>query len=289
MNNINKIKRKLQICAVITLFTFIVMAFCAPNLKYKQVRIPLDNQKGVPYYYSEEFDYSIEGFEVDKQGNFYFLGGEKATLSCFKGNSPIFRKTYTEFMSNQIYAFNDKLYVFDDNYNKNNLFVLDKANGEILNKYPNIIKNSVNSYLFRDTSLIMEVFDNKKKIDMSTQLGFALFSLTGKFIKQVNNAYNFPVNLSPKAPEWGQFLGQWKNDFVFWNYDYKNKQYKFSLKSIEGKIITTQGIDEELFGKSFYENPLEHKKLRNDTIYMLGYESKNAVITKLPLKELFNQ
>jgi hypothetical protein len=264
------------------------MAFCTLNPEYKQIKIPLDNEKGVPFYYSEDVDYLIDGFEVDEKGNFYFLGGENAILACFKDNSPIFRKRYTEFMSNQIYAFNDKLYVFDSYYNKNNLFILDKNNGTILNNYPLIIRNSVNSFLFRDTTLIMEVFDNKKKIDMSTQLGFALFSLTGKFIKQINNPYNLSDILNPKSRT-VQFLGQWENSFIYWDYNLDKRLYKFSLKNIEGKIIATQNIDEKIFGKSFYGNPIEHKKLRNGNIYILSRDGNDAVITILPLKELFNQ
>ena len=278
-----KLKLKLSFYVLI----MIVIAFCTSSFTYKQVKIPLNNDNGVPFY-KDELAYYIDGFDIDKNGNFYFLAGENAILACFTGENLKFRKTFTEFESNQIYLLDDKIYLFDDMFNKNNLFCLDRNNGNIISRNQNILKNSVNSFLFRDTSLIMEIFNNQKSIDMSTELGIVLFSLTGKFIKQVNNVYNLPSNLNPKSYD-VQYLGQWNDDYVYWDYDLDNRLYKFILRNKKGEIIATQNIDKKVFGKSFYGNPIEHKKLRNGSIYILGHDEKEVIITELPLKELFNK
>lgn len=278
-----KLKLKLSFYVLI----MIVIAFCTSSFTYKQVKIPLNNDNGVPFY-KDEIDYYIDGFDIDKKGNFYFLGGENAILACFTGENLKFRKTFTEFRPNQIYLLDDKIYLFDDKFRKNNLFSLDRNSGNIISRNQNILKNSVNSFLFRDTSLIIEIFNNQKSIDMSTELGIVLFSLTGKFLKQVNNVYNLPSNLNPKSGA-GQYLGQWNDDYVYWAYDLDNRLYKFILRNKKGEIIATQNIDEKVFGKKFYGNPIEHRKLRNGSIYILGRDEKEVIITELPLKELFNK
>ena len=278
-----KLKLKLSFYVLI----MIVIAFCTSSFTYKQVKIPLNNDNGVPFY-KDELAYYIDGFDIDKNGNFYFLAGENAILACFTGENLKFRKTFTEFESNQIYLLDDKIYLFDDMFNKNNLFCLDRNNGNIISRNQNILKNSVNSFLFRDTSLIMKIFNNQKTIDMSTELGIVLFSLTGKFIKQVNNVYNLPSNLNPKCCN-VQFLGQWNDDYVYWDYDLDNRLCKFILRNKKGEIIVTKNIDEKVFGVPFYGNPIEHRKLRNGSIYILGRDKKEVIITELPLKELFNK
>lgn len=266
----------------------LIMAFTT-NDDYKQIRIPLGNDNGVPLY-KQDIGYFVGGFDIDERGYYYFLGGDNPILACFKGNELVYRKRYDEFKANQIYILNDKLYIFDYKYGKNSLFVLDKADGSIIGSYKNIIKNRVNSFLFMDTSLIMEVFDNKKKIDMSTQMGFAMFDLTGKFIKQVSNRYNLSKVVYPNEFEVNatQFLGAWNNNFVYWDYDIDNKLYMFTLRNKEGKLIGTTNIDKKFFGKPFYGNPVEHKRLKNDNIYILSRDGNDAVITVLPLNVLFS-
>jgi len=272
--------------SIVALF-LIVVAFTS-NDDYKQIRIPLGNESGVPLYKQDIF-YFVNGFDVDEKGYYYFLGGENAILACFKGNELVYRKKYDELKANQINILDDKLYLFDFKDEKNNLFVLNKADGSIIDSYKNILKNRVNSFLFMDTGLIIEMFDNKKKIDMSTQMEFAMFDLTGKFIKQVGNRYDLPKVMYPNEFEVNatQFIGKWNNNFVYWDYDIDNKLYRFTLRNKECKLIGTANIDKKFFGKPFYGNPIEHKKLRNGNIYILSQDGNDAVITVLPLKVLF--
>jgi len=276
---------KLKLNSLFHVSILITMAFCTASFTYKQVRIPLNNDNGVPFY-KDEYDYYVDGFDIDINGNFYFLGGDNAIIACFNGENLKFRKKYTEFKSNQIYLLDDKIYLFDYMFEQNNLFILNRDNGNIISRNQNIVKNRVNTYLFRDTSLIVELFNNQKGIDMATEMGYVLFSLSGQFIKKVNNIYNLPKFLINEDEE---FLGKWEDSYVFWDYDLDKRLYKFILRNKKGEIVATQNFDEKVFGKSFYGSPIEHKKLRNDNIYILGHDDKDAIITELPLKELFKQ
>lgn len=274
----------------ITLLALLILlaTSCSANPEYRQIKIPL-GADGVPFYKEGVFIY-LEGFDVDKDGNFYFLGGEKATLACYSGTTLKFRKKYDEFNSGQIYLIDRKLYLFDIANKKNNLVIIDIPSGSILSRKDSIIKNWVNSYIFRDSCLIIQVFDNKKEINMSTQLAFAQFDLGGRFVKQVDNRFNLPTVLYPNDFElYGNlFLGVWEGNYIYCNIDIDTKSYKFTMRDIEGKLLHTTNIDEKIFGKIFFGNPYEHEKLRNGNIYILGRDEKNAIITVLPIKELFN-
>jgi hypothetical protein len=283
-------KKQFLLYAPIIGILLVLLAFCNCGVDYKQVRIPLNNKDGVPFY-KDEMAFYVEGFEVDKEGGFYFCGGDTTTIVCYSKNVLKFRKTYTEFVNNQLYILNDKLYLFDNMSDRNNLFVLDKTSGKILTVYSHIINNKVNSYLFMDSSLVLMVFDNKKKIDMGTEVGYVEYTLSGKLIKEVGNSCNLPKVIFPKEVELKgtQYLGKWNNGFVFWDWDIDKDLYMFILRNNKGELVATENIDEKVFGKSFYGNPVEHKKLRNGSIFILGHDEKDAIITELPLKELFNQ
>ena len=284
--NIMKVKN-----IMLTILMCVVVTCCSSTPAYKQTTIPLNNVNGVPFFKDKIVDYCIEGFEVDEQGNFYFLAGEKTTLAVFSGAKLTYCNNYKEFKPNQIYILKNRLYILDDN-SENNLYVLDTSNGSIVKEYNNIIKNQINSFEFIDTSIIVEVFDLKERIDMSTKLTFAEINLSGKLIKQVNNSFNLPDALYPK--QFGdnsiQFLGKWNNAFLFWSWDINKDVYKFWLQDGNGKVIATVNIEDKMFGNSLYGksgNPNEHRKLRNGSIFILGREGDNAIITELPLKELF--
>jgi hypothetical protein len=282
----------------ILIFTLVIFNFCLTfseqGLTYSQIKIPLDNKTGVPCAYvifGQKYP-CVEGFEIDKNGNFYFLGGDSTILACFSDRTQKYRRQFNEFHASSLYITEGKLYLFDRAYNKNHtnvsnsIFVIELSTGHIFDKHQNIIRNVINSCEFKDTSLILEVFDKQKKIDMSTELGFALYSLSGKFIKQVNNRYNLPDSLKPNKL-FPFFLGTWNNYLVYQKYDYNTRQFDFFLRNNEGKLISTVKIDENLVGKEFYLGYAEHKKIRNDNLYILGYKGKDAIITILPLKDLF--
>ena len=133
--NIMKVKN-----IMLTILMCVVVTCCSSTPAYKQTTIPLNNVNGVPFFKDKIVDYCIEGFEVDEQGNFYFLAGEKTTLAVFSGAKLTYCNNYKEFKPNQIYILKNRLYILDDN-SENNLYVLDTSNGFIVKEYNNIIKN----------------------------------------------------------------------------------------------------------------------------------------------------
>jgi hypothetical protein len=274
---------------------------------HKQTRIPLDNTSAIPFSIDRETgNYYIDGFEIDEQGFFYFLslGGEynpeikRSELGVYSGTKLKYRKVYNDFYPWKIYIVKNKLYVFDYMYmgGGNNIFVLNSKDGRIINKYGHIIKNQINSVEFIDTCFIAEIFNKDSVVTMKTELGFGQFDLTGKFIKKVDNCFNLPVTVYSKIIGFGrtvQLLGKWNNYYVFWefilddNNNLKNNHDKIFLIDKEGKKVAEVILEDKMFGKSF-GGANENRKLRNDNIYILGHEGKTALITELPLKDLFH-
>src|ERR1700733_3272045 len=97
-----------------------VVSCCSSQIIKRQVRIPLNNLSGVPYYISNDVDThpaGINGFEIDTAGNYYFMAGDKqkgtTTLAVFKGNKQMYRKTYKTYFASKLCINNDKLYLID--------------------------------------------------------------------------------------------------------------------------------------------------------------------------------
>ena len=268
------------------ILTAIITVMALSSFTYKKTIIPLGNDKGIPFF-KDQMDYYVDGFDIDKDGKFYILGGLPATLVCFNNNILQFHKKYTEFHSGQLYIYNDKLYLFDAKYRKSNIFVLNKTDGTIEKECKNISNNGINSFLFRDSSLIVEVFDDNINLNKQLPLSYMVFDLNGKYLKHTNNIYNVPAIVNPSKKSM-QYLGLWMNNFIYWDYDVDRKQYIFILKNEYGKIISSKSIDEKVFGKSFYGNPIEHKKIRNGNIYILTHDYKNAIITEISINDLFS-
>lgn len=268
----------------VTLLLFsLIFCIALPTLSgaqsYKQIRIPLNNVKGVPFSKDEQGSYYIDGFDIDDKGNFYFLGGEKATLSYFQDQRLIFSRKYSTIASGQIHWFNNGLFVFTNKNNENALFKLNASNGEIEKKYVKITQDNINSFSFQDSTLVLEIFKGLKP-------EFALFDLKGQFVRRVKNPFNLPDCLTPQSVDI-QFIGNWKGYYVFWEFDIDNNTYNFTLRNQKGDAEAAISINSNKVGKTFSENPNEHKKIRNNTIYMLGREGNTAIVTALPLKELF--
>ena len=282
--NMNRKKNGLYLIPVLTALMIMVIGM---SFTFKQVKIPLDNEKGVPFY-KDKIDYYVDGFDVDEKGNFYFSGGNNSIIVCFTEDKLNYTKKFTEFKSNQIYIHNNYLYLFDNKYNKRNLFVLNKNNGTIIKKITKITKDVINSYIFNDSSLIIETFTETNSININENLKYYLYSLEGSYVKQVYNKYALPVILNPKNIS-EEFLGCWNENYVYCEYDLDKKLYKFILKNKLGKILANQNIEEKYFGKRFCENPQEHRKLKNGIIYFIGRDKTVVVVTLLPLNILFNK
>ena len=261
-----------------------------------QFIIPFDNVKGVPFetlVMGDFTDYIIPGFEIDEEERFYFLSGDMATLACFEGEKEIFKKKYEQFGSNQLHLFEGEFVVFDNLYGRNNLFHLDKRNGSVLRSFERITENRVNNYHFQDSVLTLAVFDIDEQVNIDSEMAYIQYNLTGMLEKTGANLYA----LTDKQRKFGygyEFLGYWKGQLIFWDIDLDMKdgyhKYEFILISSQGRILSKKSIDMDFLGESLYGkqgNPQEHRKLRNEKIYVLARKGNNAVITVLPLAGLF--
>jgi len=251
--------------------------------KKKQTLILLDNEKGVPFYKDKDLnDFVIDGFEIDNRGNFYFLSGDKLVrLAAFSGSKLIYSKTYKDLGvgTSQLYFYKNDLYTFD-RLPPNKLIVFNPINGQIKMKYENVVLKNSNSYLFADSSLIVGFYNNSKNI-------YEQYSLTDRHVKQVLNKYNLPSFFNQDEAE---FLGKWGDKFVFWEISGKNlDMQKFWTVNKDGKVVDVKNLpnDNKIFGENYAENPPEDRKVRNGMLYVLGRRANQALVTEIPLQDLF--
>ena len=104
---------------------------CYPKLgrgqanPYKQLRIPLNMQTGVPFVRDPEEDqYIIDGFDIDSNENFYFLAGKGAILACFsKDGKSLYRKSFPNLVPGQMHVLGNRIYFFEIGLKSLNTFV----------------------------------------------------------------------------------------------------------------------------------------------------------------------
>lgn len=248
---------------------------------FKQIRIPLNNSSGVPFYYHNNI-YYLEGFEVDEKEKLYFLGGEKPRLRVFSNSQKLLSKDYSEFQVNPIKLIDDKLYIFD--IEKKTLFSLNRYNGEILYQAKFNINRNINSISFLDSTIVIEYIQISNDRVKTTRI-FDQYSLNGELLGRLQNPHNLPSQLYKDDSE-DYYLGLYADFLVFWSLNYETFEEMILLKNKNGDIIENLALQKDLIGAPFYGNPPEHKLLRNSKIYILGHNKNEAIVTIIELKDL---
>jgi hypothetical protein len=113
-------------------------------------------------------------------------------------------------------------------------------------------------------------------------------SFSGKRIKQVQNQYNLPFDLS-SLPNC-RFISMLGEKFVFYAKVIKERAKDiFFTSDATGKVLQEKEIVNypELFGRVFAENPSDFKKVKNNKLYVLGRKGKSAIVTEISLENLF--
>lgn len=266
---------------------FLVASKLAYSENSIQTIIPLNDDNGIPFQINN-IDYIINGFDIDSKGNFYFFGG-KENIVIYNGDSFIMKKHFNNISNNKLHINNDTLFIFDNKYNKNNLVTIDLNTLEILRFNESIISNTINSFEYVKNCFIAEVFDYEEEINLNTELCFIEFRLDGKITEQVKNRYGLPVYLYPENYELMgfEYMGKWKDFFVYNEYDFDKDCYKIILGNEKGETINEYLIEAKTIGEPFYENPPEHRKLRNEKLYFIGRKRLNLVVTEYKLVDIF--
>ena len=256
----------------------------------KQTVIPLNNSNGVPYYIDPDLnDYGIKGFDVDSKGDFYFFAGLRTgCLAVFSGITQKYRQCYANFPANELYVYKDSLYTFFKNDSGvNRLIKLNAENGLPQKNYNHLTSKYIDGYKFADGSLILGYYDNTED---SLKEKFAQYALNGKFMKRAPGEFNVPATL---APEQGpkaicDYVGRWKGNYVYWSVPMSKLGIeKLYLVDKTGKVLASGILPRGFSGDGFADNPGEDRKVRNDSFYVLGRKGKLAVITEVPLADLF--
>jgi hypothetical protein len=286
-------------------FFFMVCSYSAVGSSqgspYKQIRIPLNMQTGIPFVRdAKEDQYIIEGFEVDSSENFYFLAGKAATLACLsKDGKSIYRKTFLNFVPGEMHILGNKIYFFEIGLKSlYTLVEIDKSDGMFVQQYPKMIAKVLRSYgsqqldgyqfdEFRDSVLHITYIDSGGVEKPKT----ICFNLRAELIPNCNDH----LANSPAVDSESQYerLGKWGKDYVLGRFDDdNNNKYDLSLRDSANNEIAKSFVDRRYLGKPMcgeYCMPKEHRKVRNGKLYMLNRDKNMVVITEIDLAVTFHK
>ncbi|NLD37005.1 MAG: hypothetical protein GX654_09055 [Desulfatiglans sp.] len=273
---------------IITITSFITDASESSILQHK---IILSNTRGIPFSIGDG-DYAIWGFEVDDDENFWFLGGDFATLvKMTKKGEVLLRREYSEFKANPIGIREQNLYVFDYVFDRGinrdphgKLFVISCDNGKILKDFPILFKNRLNWHGFLDNGIIFELSFAKPPYDIKDMFKYFLYSYDGKYIGEVSNesGLNEPYNFL----KFDYYIGKYKNNPLFAKYCMENDQWEIFTIDIRGQITQKTIIDHKILGEPFSEAPKDLWCLSNNKLFMVYRKGESAIITELDLNKL---
>jgi hypothetical protein len=263
---------------------------------YNQIRIPLDNQKGVPFRKVYNDEYLVQGFDIDSNENYYFLGGDKATLSCFsKEGKSVYRKSFPGLFPGQVYIWGEKLYFLEIGPTSSYTLVeINRIDGSINHRYSKTIKSVLASYGcvqeasydFRDSILHITCLDSQGIEKANPKC----FNLKGKLLPGCDQ-YTLSNAAIENDPDY-VYLGRFGNNYVLRKFSDDSKRYDLSLRDssnavIADTFIVRKVLTESILGDEGFVLP-EHIKIKNNKLYTLHREKNVAVVTSIDLATLFH-
>lgn len=265
------------------------------KIKFDEINISIEKKYAFPY---------IEGFDIDENGCLYFLSGINSELQVFENEKKLFSKRYDLFSPTNIYIYDNNIYVFCQDIIKgeilprNDLYVIDKKNGEILKCYKHILKKHSNILpQYKDSIFIVEVTN-----EASSDREYFAYDLKGNFIKKTYNHLDvskveFSTIYSPLLKDsfhGFKYLGKYNGGYLYFNKIYRkesdenNSIIQITKTDTFGNIIGEYKIDEKILGNEFLPSSFNYEIIKNDVLYFLRFDDNNVVITKLYLKKIFN-
>lgn len=266
-----------------------------PKNPYKQIHIPLDMQSGVPFSKDHRGEYHIEGFDVDSNENFYFLAGRKATLACIaKTGKTVYRRTFLNHVPGQTYISGGKFYFFEiGDESLNTIVEVDKTNGSVVREYSKTIAKTLQSrgytqidyYEFQDSMLKITYIDSEG-IDKTKRI---CFNLKGEVLSDCNAHSSNAIEMERGFRN----LGRLGNDYVLGKYGDDGERYLLSLRDSSNRSLSDTFINRNYLGDPLCGDllcmPPEHRKLRNNKLYMLNRDKNMAEITVIDLAAIFHK
>lgn len=268
---------------------------CCLAITSKQIIIPMNGNYAMSFYKDIYNDYYIDGFAIDSLERLFFCGGKDTSyISCFQDDYLLFSKKIGPIVAGPILIKDSNLYIHTD-YNTNNVLQSYKIDLDSirLNKKVNIISaKKINNIFFTNSSFIVETLETNRDSDgIHLNSKYNLFNLLCQHKQEVDNPYDLPQSVF-KEKELGsyQYIGMYKQNYVFYSI-HNPDTCVISFRDKKGNAIMSQEIPLKLLGttltSSYGGNPEEHKKIKNEKLYILGNKEGDLVITIFSLQNLF--
>lgn len=265
---------------------FFVLVLSVMSFKFNQIKLELNNSTGVPFTKDNMGLLHIEGFDIDSGGRMYIFGGKTPTLICYQNSKFVYSKRIINIEANPLYVSNNNIFIYDNKYNKNTLYLLNSNNANVVKKQELLLKQKVNSWFIYNDTIVFEIMTNPYIVAGKRKyLKYYVYTTDGKFVRETKNRYDLNNNIMPNDSE-TLYLGRWHSNYVFWDYDLDKRQYILSIRSEGSNKQIVRCFDESKFGNLFGDNGQESIKLRNNIVYTIGYAKGYAIITEIPLTDL---
>lgn len=268
-----------------------VLLVNASVFSIKPIEVPFSNSDGVPFYLNDVAgEIEIANICVDGSMCIYIAGGEPSTIVKYTVSGKlVFRKVYPSLEINRMHYHKGNIYVFDSKKQNNTLYVIDSYTGQIKASFPRITDCRVNSCRFNNDNLILHVFDTTKQFDLSNELINFSYSLEGKFLGIIANAYglvSFPAAVRDSVKS-AIYLGTYKDYLVFnvWNAD-SLKSFLIIVDSLD-RVRWSNAIPDSMFGQMLLGGIGEHWYLNNGYITVIGRKKMMARLTTFKFTDLF--
>ena len=279
---------------IIICFLFCSSLFGQNDIFCKKVLLPISqNGNGLPICKTSQ-GFLLDGYETDGFGNhylFYSNSSGSTILSKVSNGKEVFRKYHNDINPSRIYLNDSTILTFNYNIETSKLFFLNDDGGETLKIVNMEIKYRVNSHSYTDTSVILQVVHDPMNIENMFRYvgvnynGTKIYELSHGF-GLFNELQDLPFKISD---EWDRpwYLGEWNEFMLFYIFDFETFGTVFLIYNPEQKTTKIYKFQQGYFGDSLYDPRLELIKLRNNKIFVVGYENNTLIINSIELNDMF--
>ena len=262
------------------------------NIEINKVTISLDNFdiNGLKYH-STNLGVFIDGFDIDQEGNYYFLTRTKdgnSYLSKFS-NSLNPTKIWEQKLENGGYGKinheSDSILILLDEKSNSLVWIRD-TDGTVLKKFNNFITNKIVDCNFLENTISCELYNIPDQESTRLESGYALFDFYGNLIGSAKNLYDLDEESFLQTKGISSFIYDIETfDHKHLKLEYYKRNYYLITLDSTGSLINETKISEENLKLNML--PGKHDeliKIVNGVLNILTIEKFSIVIYKLGLK-----
>jgi len=164
----------------------------------------------------------------------------------------------------------------------------------VYREYPKTITKALKSYGYKlidyyefHDSILNITYIDSEGVEKSKTI---CFNFKGELIRNCNQHTSNSAAIENEM-NYG-YLGKLGNNYVLGKFDDDGKRYDLSLRDSSNAIISDSFVEQKYFNEPLCGDLLcmlpEHRKVRNNKLYILSRDKNIAVITEIDLEAIFH-